>query len=60
MVQGLYVSDMIAHNNDNDRHVFQISPGVDAGSLWLALQAHMANEIWNESVGGIREPGANR
>src|SRR5215469_11744811 len=41
-VRGVYVSDMIAHNNDNDRDVFQISPGVGAESLWLAYQAHLA------------------
>src|SRR5580698_2466150 len=49
-IQGLYVSDMIAHNNDRDRNIFQISPGTSAASMWLAYQAHMANEIWNESV----------
>jgi hypothetical protein len=49
-VQGLYVSDMIAHNNDHERDVFQISPGADSASLWLAEQAHIANEIWNASV----------
>jgi hypothetical protein len=49
-VRGVYVSDMIAHNNDRDHDVFQISPGNDPGSMWLAYQAHLANEIWNESV----------
>jgi hypothetical protein len=49
-VRGVYVSDMIAHNNDRERDVFQISPGNDPGSMWLAYQAHVANEIWNESV----------
>jgi hypothetical protein len=49
-VKGLYVSDMIAHNNDKERDVFQISPGVDAASFWCAEQAHIANEIWNASV----------
>jgi hypothetical protein len=49
-VRGVYVSDMIAHNNDRERNVFQISPGNDQGSMWLAYQAHLANEIWNESV----------
>jgi hypothetical protein len=49
-VRGLYVSDMIAHNNDRERDVFQISPGNDPGSMWLAYQAHLANETWNESV----------
>jgi hypothetical protein len=46
-VQGVYVSDMIAHNNDRDRDVFQIAPGTGAASAWLALQAHLANVAWN-------------
>jgi hypothetical protein len=49
-IRGLYVSDMIAHNNDRERDIFQISPGNDPGSMWLAYQAHLANETWNESV----------
>src|SRR5262249_27365493 len=49
-VRGLYVSDMIAHNHDLERDIFQISPGNDPGSMWLAYQAHLANETWNESV----------
>jgi peptidase M28-like protein len=46
-VQGLYVLDMIAHNNDRERDVFQICPGAGAESMWLALQAHLANGAWN-------------
>jgi hypothetical protein len=46
-VQGVYVMDMIAHNNDRERDVFQISPGVGRPSLWLAEQAHAAAESWN-------------
>jgi hypothetical protein len=49
-VRGLYVSDMIAHNHDRERDIFQISPGNDPPSMWLAYQAHLANETWNESV----------
>ena len=49
-VRGLYVSDMIAHNHSDERDIFQISPGNDPGSMWLAYQAHLANELWNESV----------
>jgi hypothetical protein len=49
-VRGVYVSDMIAHNNDRERDIFQISPGNDPASMWLAYQAHLANEVWNESV----------
>src|SRR5262249_51183594 len=46
-IQGVYVLDMVAHNNDHDRDVFQIAPGSSRGSMWLAWQAHQANEIWN-------------
>jgi len=49
-VQGVYVLDMVAHNNDRERDIFQISPGVGRTSMWLALQGHLANEIWNTSV----------
>jgi hypothetical protein len=49
-IEGLYVSDMIAHNNDHERDIFQISPGTGSLSLRLAYHAHMANEIWNASV----------
>jgi hypothetical protein len=49
-VKGLYVSDMIAHNNDHDRYVFQIAPGQGAESLWLALQANQATLLWNEQA----------
>jgi hypothetical protein len=47
-VQGVYVLDMVAHNNDRDRDVFQICPGTSRESLWLAWQAHRANHAWNE------------
>ncbi len=46
-VQGVYVLDMVAHNNDRDRDVFQIAPGVGVESLRLAYQAHLAAEAWN-------------
>lgn len=49
-VQGVYVLDMVAHNNDHDRDVFQISPGTSRESMWLAYQAHLANEIWSTST----------
>ncbi len=54
-VQGLYVLDMVAHNNDRHRDVFQICPGTGAESLWLARQAQVANRLWNE-----RAPEWNR
>ena len=46
-VTGAYVLDMIAHNNEHDRDVFQIAPGEGVASARLALQAHLANELWN-------------
>jgi hypothetical protein len=46
-VMGVYVADMIAHNNCHDRDVFQMAPGVGPESLWLAYQAHRAAEAWN-------------
>lgn len=49
-VQGVYVLDMIAHNNDTARDIFQIAPGASAASMWLAYQAHMANYTWNQNV----------
>lgn len=49
-IQGVYVLDMVAHNNDRDRDVFQIAPGTTRESLWLAYQAHRAAEVWNQSA----------
>lgn len=56
-LQGLYVLDMIAHNNDNEPDIFQISPGYSKDSLWLAYQAHLANRIWNEHIGTWNSQG---
>jgi hypothetical protein len=47
-IVGVFVMDMIGHNRDNDRDIFQISPGKSAESLSLAYQAHIANMMWNE------------
>jgi hypothetical protein len=44
---GIFVMDMIAHNRDRERDIFQISPGRSQSSLFLAWQAHLANLIWN-------------
>jgi hypothetical protein len=59
-VQGVYVLDMVAHNNDRDRNVFQISPGTGRESLWLAYQAHLANEAWNRSTAAWNQRPARR
>jgi hypothetical protein len=49
-IKGIYVMDMIGHNRENDHDIFQISPGKSAASGRLALQAHIANMIWNNST----------
>jgi hypothetical protein len=57
-VKGVYVMDMIAHNRDNDKDIFQISPGRTAPSLWLAYQAHLAARAWNaQAEKWNQEPG---
>jgi hypothetical protein len=48
--KGVVVLDMVAHNVNKDRDVFQMSPGTTRESLWLAEQAHAAAEAWNESL----------
>jgi hypothetical protein len=59
-VVGLLVMDMIAHNRDGARDVFQISPGRSAESLRLAEHAHTANMIWNERSRGWNESAERR
>ena len=49
-VVGVYVMDMIGHNRDSERDLFQISPGKGATSLRLAWQAHIATNLWNANV----------
>ena len=46
-IVGVYVLDMIGHNRDSEKDIFQISPGRGRMSLQLAWQAHLANELWN-------------
>jgi len=46
-VVGVFVLDMIAHNRDHGRNIFQISPGKSPRSLQLAGEANIANRIWN-------------
>ncbi len=48
-VVGVYVLDMIGHNQGRDRDVFQIAPGEGAGSARLARRAQEANARWNLS-----------
>jgi hypothetical protein len=46
-VVAAFVLDMVGHNADRDRDVFQIAPGEGAGSARLARRAHRANLAWN-------------
>jgi hypothetical protein len=63
-VQGVVVLDMVAHNVNRDRDVFQISPGTSRESMWLAYQAHRAAATWNASLpawnGKAERRGAGR
>jgi hypothetical protein len=57
-VQGLYVLDMVAHNNDHERDIFQMAPGASRESLWLAYQSHLATQAWNAGAAAWnRRPG---
>jgi hypothetical protein len=49
-VEGVFVLDMVAHDNPRRRGTFQIAPGTGPGALRLALEAHRANEAWNASI----------
>ncbi len=56
-VVGAFVLDMIGHNADRDRDVFQIASGEGAASARLARRAHRANLRWNRLVDRLnREP----
>ena len=59
-VQGVYVLDMVAHNNDRAPDIFQISPGEGDASVWLAYQAHLANELWNRRCRRWNQSGSRR
>ena len=47
-VRGIVVMDMIAHNRENARNIFQIAPGRGYESLLIAREANAANRLWNE------------
>jgi hypothetical protein len=59
-VRGVYVLDMIAHNNDRDRDVFQIAPGEGRGAARLGWHAHLASERWNRLAAVLNEAPARR
>ncbi|MCX6282260.1 MAG: M28 family peptidase [Bacteroidetes bacterium] len=47
-VKGVFVMDMIAHNRDNAKDIFQISPGRTIESIKLGYTAHLVNRTWNK------------
>lgn len=49
-IRGAFIMDMIAHNNDKKRDVFQIAPGEGRGAARLAWHAYLANRRWNRGV----------
>jgi len=49
-ITGIFVSDMIGHNRDNSKDIFQASPGKSLQSSQLAYHAHIANQIWNKGT----------
>lgn len=59
-VRGLYVLDMIAHNNDRHRDVFQIAPGTTRESLCLAYHAYVASRLWQAGAAIWNEKPARR
>jgi len=59
-IQGVYVLDMVAHNNDKEPDIFQMAPGTGRGSLWLAEQAHLANEAWNAACERLNQRSGRR
>jgi hypothetical protein len=46
-IAGVVLMDMIAHNRDNGRDIFQIAPGYSAASLSLSTHAYQACRSWN-------------
>jgi hypothetical protein len=49
-IKGILVMDMIAHNRDHARDIFQIAPGKTGDSLRLAYEARKACQVWNANV----------
>ncbi|MEI7490697.1 MAG: M28 family peptidase [Bacteroidota bacterium] len=47
-IKGVFVMDMIAHNRDNAKDIFQISPGRSDDSVKLGYKAHLVNRTWNK------------
>lgn len=60
-VAGVFVLDMVSHNNPQNPYVFQIAPGASREAMQLALVAHESNEAWNRAAElGNRRPARRR
>jgi hypothetical protein len=59
-IAGVFVMDMIAHNNDKHRDIFQISPGEGRRAMQLAGYASEATELWNQLPQGRRRGRGRR
>ncbi len=59
-VAGVVLMDMIAHNNDKARDIFQISPGEGKRAIELAAHASAAARLWNEIPQGERRGRGKR
>jgi hypothetical protein len=46
-IKGVVLMDMIAHNRESGRDIFQIAPGNSPASLQLSYQAFQAGSSWN-------------
>jgi hypothetical protein len=47
-IAGTFIMDMIGHNKETDRDLFQIATGKSVNSLKIAYQAHLAAMNWNK------------
>ncbi len=56
-ITGAYILDMIGHNSERARDVFQIAPGEGAASARLAERAHLANQRWNRAAAEWNQAG---
>ena len=59
-IDGVFVLDMIAHNNDQHRDLFQISPGEGSRAMQLAELASAATAQWNQRDQGYRRSRGKR
>ena len=59
-IAGVFVLDMIAHNNVKHRDLFQISPGEGARALALAAHAEEAARLWRALPSGLKVRGEVR